>query len=96
MAATETPAGIDSTSSGGRGVYLHGPLLVQRSMLCLRLLLDLVHVQVCNLSILSVEDLSQFLKSWSSSLNVEEVDECEFDEDPDLQGVNKKKNTRLG
>lgn len=95
MAAIETPAGIDLTSLGGGGVYLHGPLLVQRSMLCLRLLLDLVHVQVCNLSVLSVEDLSQFLKSWSSSLNVEEVDECEFDEDPDLQGVNKK-NARLG
>jgi hypothetical protein len=90
MAATEPSAGIDSTSLGGGGVCLHGPLLIQRSMLCLRLLFDLVHIQVCNLSVLSVEDLSQFLKSWSSSLNVEEVDEREFDKDPDLQGVSPK------
>ena len=82
--ATKTSPGLALASLDGRGVCLDCPLLVQRSMLCRRLLLDLVHVQVCDLSVLSVEDLGQFLKSWSSGLNVEEVDECEFDEDPDL------------
>jgi hypothetical protein len=85
--ATETSPALALASLDGRGVCLNCPLLVQRSMLCVRLLLNLVHVQVCDLSALSVEDLSQFLESWSSGLNVEEVDECEFNEDPDLDGV---------
>jgi hypothetical protein len=74
---------ISLESLDGRGVCLNCPLLVQRSILFVRLLLDLVHVQVGDLSILSIEDLGEFLESWASGLNVEEVDECEFDEDPD-------------
>ncbi len=36
-----------------------------------------------DLSVLAVEDLAEFLESWASGLNVEEVDECEFNKDPD-------------
>jgi hypothetical protein len=72
------------TSLDGRGVCLNCPLLIQRSILIARLLLDLVHVQVGDLSGLPIEDLGEFLKRWASGLNVEEVDECKFDEDPDL------------
>ena len=71
-------------SLDGRGVCLDRALLVQWAVLLVSLLLDLVHVQVSDLSILSVEDLGEFLKSWASGLNVEEVHECEFNENPNL------------
>lgn len=70
-----------------RGVCLDCALLVQRSVLFRRLLLDLVHVQVRDLGVLAVEDLGEFLERWAAGLDVEEVDECEFDEDPDLEDV---------
>jgi hypothetical protein len=59
-------------------------LLVQWSMLIMRLLLDLVQVQVGDLSTLSVKDLCELLESWASGLNIEEVHECKFEEDPNL------------
>jgi hypothetical protein len=75
--------GVSTASLDSRGVCLDCPLFVERSMLRGRLLLDLIQVQVGDLSVLSVEDLAEFLQSWASGLYVEEVDECEFDEDPD-------------
>jgi hypothetical protein len=74
---------IRTASLDGRCFCLDCPLLVQRSMLRGYLLLDLVHIQVGDLSVLAIEDLAELLESWASGLNVEEVDECEFDEDPD-------------
>ena len=71
-------------SLDGRSVCLDCALLVQWAVLLGRLLLDLVHVQVGDLCILSVEDLGEFLESWASGLDVEEVHECKFDEDPNL------------
>jgi len=37
-----------------------------------------------DLGILTIEDLSQFFEGRAFSFDVEEVDEKEFDEDPDL------------
>lgn len=50
----------------------------------MKLLLDLVNINVRDFGVLSIEDLGQFLKSWATGLDVEEVDEEEFQEDPDL------------
>ena len=47
-------------------------------------LLNLVKVDVGNLSLLAIEDLSNLLESWTTSLNVEDSDEDEFEEDPAL------------
>jgi hypothetical protein len=65
-------------------------------MLCLYFLLDLVDVQVSDLCILSVENLGEFFKGWASGLDIEEVDECEFDEDPDPGDISKYALVRSG
>ena len=48
-------------------------------------LLNGVNVNVCNLSIFTIEDLGDFLKSGTTGLNHHEVDEDQFNEDPDLK-----------
>ena len=52
-------------------------------LLCdLNLLLDLLEINMRHLGIITIEDLSQLLESGTPGLDVEEVDEAEFDEDP--------------
>jgi hypothetical protein len=46
-----------------------------------------ISVNVCNLSLVSIEDLGDLLEGRALGLNVEDSDEDEFEEDPDLRGV---------
>jgi hypothetical protein len=46
--------------------------------------LHLLQVDVRNLSLVTIEDLSDLLESGTAGLDVEEDDEEEFQEDPDL------------
>jgi hypothetical protein len=46
--------------------------------------IHLVSVDVRDLSLVSIENLGDFLEGWAFSLNVEDSDEDEFEEDPDL------------
>ena len=48
------------------------------------LLFNLLEVNICDISIFTIEDLSQFLESGTTGLNVEEVNEDKFDKDPNL------------
>jgi len=61
-------------------------LLMDRScmILSMKFLLDLMDIEMRDFSIFTIEDLGQLLESWASSLDVEEVNEGQFDEDPDL------------
>ena len=47
-------------------------------------MLEFLDVNVCNLSVFAIEDFGDLLKSRPFGLNVEEVYEDEFDEDPYL------------
>jgi hypothetical protein len=46
-----------------------------------------IGVNVCNLSLVSIEDLGDLLEGRALGLNVEDSDEDEFEEDPDLRGI---------
>jgi hypothetical protein len=46
-----------------------------------------ISVNVCNLSLVSIEDLGDLLEGRALGLNVEDSDEDEFEEDPDLRGI---------
>lgn len=58
-------------------------LLVNGVMLSVEILLNLMEVQVRNLSTLTVEDLGEFLERGAAGLDVEEVDEEELEKVPD-------------
>jgi len=58
-------------------------ILVLCLLLNLKIFLNLVHVQVGDQCLITVKELGKFLKSWASSLNIEEVDEEPFDNNPD-------------
>jgi hypothetical protein len=46
-----------------------------------------ISVNVCNLSLVSIEDLGDLLEGRALGLNVEDSDEDEFEEDPDLRVI---------
>lgn len=48
---------------------------------------DLLKIDVGNIGVLTIKDLSDFLESGTLGLDVEEADEAELDEDPDLLTV---------
>lgn len=50
----------------------------------LSLLLDLADVDVGNVGLVAVDDLGELLESGALGLDVHEVDEAEFEEDPAL------------
>ena len=56
-------------------------------MLIVDVLLNLVEIQVGNLSTLTIEDLGEFLESGTAGLDVKEVDEEELEEVPDVGPV---------
>jgi len=57
-------------------------LLINGIMLIVDVLLNLVEIQVGNLSTLTIEDLGEFLESGTAGLDVKEVDEEELEEVP--------------
>ena len=61
-------------------------LLVTRSH---DVLLNHLNVDVSNLSVITIEDLGDLLKSGTTGLNVEDSDEDELEEDPALISVSK-------
>jgi hypothetical protein len=46
-----------------------------------------ISVNVCDLSLVSIEDLGDLLEGRALGLNVEDSDEDEFEEDPDLRVI---------
>jgi hypothetical protein len=58
---------------------LGGLLLVDLS-----LLLDLVDIDVANLGLITIDDLGELLEGGALGLNIHEVDEGEFEENPAL------------
>lgn len=73
------------------------PFLVLHRLLFsdVNLLLDLLQINMCDSSIFTIEDLSQFLESGTTGLNVEEVNKDKFDEDPNLEESNHMLASRL-
>jgi hypothetical protein len=51
---------------------------------CVGVSLESGSIDVSNLSLVSVEDLGDFLEGWALGLDVEDSDEDEFEEDPHL------------
>jgi hypothetical protein len=49
--------------------------------------LNSLEIDVTNLCLITVEDLSDLLESWAPSLDVEDSDEDKFEEDPALANV---------
>lgn len=58
-------------------------VLVLCLLLNLKIFLNLVHIQMGDQCLVTVEELSKFLKGWTSGLNIEEVDEKPLDNNPD-------------
>lgn len=57
--------------------------------------LNLLQINLSDLSIITIENLSKLLKSRALGFDVEEEDEEEFEEDPDLSELaNESKNLR--
>lgn len=52
----------------------------------MRLLLDLVDVDMSDLGLVAIDDLGQLLEGGSLGLDVHEVDEAQLEEDPALEG----------
>lgn len=46
--------------------------------------LHLLEIDMCNLSLLTIEDLGNLLESWATGFDVKEGDKDEFKENPDL------------
>jgi hypothetical protein len=44
-----------------------------------------LEINVCDFSLITIENLSHFFESRSAGLNVKEEDEYELEEDPDLR-----------
>jgi hypothetical protein len=68
----------------GRRVALYGSLLVVGLASFVKLFLDCCHIQVSYLGAFSVEDSGEFFECRATGFDIEEVDEKEFQEDPDL------------
>ena len=52
----------------------------------MRLLLDLVDVDLSDLGLVAIDDLGQLLEGGALGLNVHEVNEAQLEEDPALEG----------
>jgi hypothetical protein len=68
----------------GRRVGLYSSLLVVGVASFVKLFLDCCHIQVSYLGAFSVEYSGEFFECRATGFDIEEVDEKEFQEDPDL------------
>lgn len=85
MHAPPTPSPIRSNRLGMRIGYL---LFVLNLPSDVHFFLDVSHVDPSDFGLLAIENLGDFLQSGALGLHVEEVDEGEFEGDPNLQAVN--------
>lgn len=55
-----------------------------RTVIAVDVLLNLMNIQMCNFSLVSIENLGEFLEGRAFCFDVEKVNENKFHENPDL------------